>query len=300
MKILLFGKDGQVGWELQRSLSSLGQLQVFGRQEVDLEDLDGLRHCVQQNQPDIMVNAAAYTAVDKAESEPTKAYRVNAEAVGVMAEEARKLDAWLVHYSTDYVFDGEKSSPYEEDDPTCPLSVYGESKLEGEQLIRKNHAKHLIFRTSWVYAARGNNFAKTILRLAGEKDELKVVNDQYGAPTSAELIADITALALFRISRTSGEENFGGTYHLIPTGKTTWHGYAKYVIAEAQNCGIIIRVMPENIYPISTSEYHLPAKRPTNSQFATQKLVNTFGVYLPPWQTHVKRLVAELIQKETT
>lgn len=206
MKILLLGKDGQVGWELQRSLSPLGQIQSMGRKEVEMEDFDALRDCVQKNKPDIVVNAAAYTAVDKAESDADKAYKVNAEAVGVLADETRKLNAWLVHFSTDYVFNGEKSSPYEEDDPTCPLSVYGKSKLEGEQLIRKNHAKHLIFRTSWIYAARGNNFAKTMLRLAREKDELKVIADQYGAPTSAELIADVTALILLQISRSSGEE----------------------------------------------------------------------------------------------
>ncbi|MFB3100400.1 MAG: dTDP-4-dehydrorhamnose reductase, partial [Gammaproteobacteria bacterium] len=269
MKILLFGKEGQVGWELQRSLSPLGQLLAVGRQEVDMEDLDGVRHCVHQNKPDIIVNAAAYTAVDKAESEPAKAHRVNAEVVGVLADEARRQKAWLVHFSTDYVFDGEKSSPYEEDDPTCPLSVYGKSKLESEQLIRKNHTKHLIFRSSWVYALRGHNFVKTMLRLAREKDELKIVDDQHGAPTSAELIADVTALAIYRISRVSDEENFAGIYHLVAGGETSWHGFAQYVLELAQAMGVELKTRAEEVQSIPTSAYPLPARRPRNSRLNT-------------------------------
>ena len=298
MKILLFGKEGQVGWELQRSLSLQGQLRAVGLQDVDMEDPDGLRKCIHQNQPDILVNAAAYTAVDKAESEPAKAYRVNAEAVGVMAEEARKLNAWLVHFSTDYVFDGEKSSPYKEDDPVCPLSVYGKSKLEGEQLIQKHHDKHLIFRTSWVYAARGNNFAKTMLRLAGEKDELKVIADQHGAPTSAELIADVTALAIYRISRVSAEENFAGIYHLVAGGETSWHGFAQYVLELAQSMGVELKTSAEEVQSIPTSAYPLPATRPQNSRLNTSKLCKTFNINLPNWHFHVQRLVSELVIQE--
>lgn len=298
MKILLLGKDGQVGWELQRSLSPLGQIQSMGRKEVEMEDFDALRDCVQKNKPDIVVNAAAYTAVDKAESDADKAYKVNAEAVGVLADETRKLNAWLVHFSTDYVFNGEKSSPYEEDDPTCPLSVYGKSKLEGEQLIRKNHAKHLIFRTSWIYAARGNNFAKTMLRLAREKDELKVIADQYGAPTSAELIADVTALILLQISRSSGEEDFAGIYHLVAGGETSWCGFAQYVLKQVQDMGIKLKVSAEEVQSITTNDYPLSARRPNSSRLNTAKLTRTFNLILPDWQYHVQRLVSELVLQE--
>jgi len=298
MKILLFGKEGQVGWELQRSLSPLGQLLAVGRQEVDMEDLDGVRHCVQQNKPDIIVNAAAYTAVDKAESEPAKAHHVNAEAVDVLADETRKLNVWLVHFSTDYVFDGEKSSSYKEDDPVCPLSVYGKSKLEGEQLIRESTARYLIFRTSWVYAARGNNFAKTMLRLAREKDELKIIDDQHGAPTSAELIADVTALAIYRISHISTEENFAGIYHLVAGGETSWHGFAQYVLELAQSMGVELRTRAEEVQAITSEDYPLPATRPRNSRLNTSKLCEIFNINLPDWHYHVQRLVNELVTKE--
>ena len=298
MKILLFGKEGQVGWELQRSLSPLGQLIAVGRQEVDMEDLDGLSQCIHQNQPDIVVNAAAYTAVDKAESEPAKAHRVNAEAVSVLADETRKQNAWLVHFSTDYVFDGKKSSPYEENDPTCPLSVYGMSKLEGERLIRKNQTKHLIFRTGWVFAARGNNFAKTILRLAREKDELKIIADQYGAPTSAELIADVTALAIYRTNYVSAEENFAGIYHLVAGGKTSWHGFAQYVLELVQSMGVELKTRAEEVQAIASDAYPLPAKRPQNSRLSTFKLCKTFNINLPDWHYHVQRFVNEQVTKE--
>ena len=298
MKILLFGKEGQVGWELQRSLSLQGQLRAVDLQEVDLEDFDGIRHCVSQYQPDIVVNAAAYTAVDKAESEPTKAYTVNAEAVGVMTEEVRKLNAWLVHFSTDYIFDGEKASPYEEDDPVCPLSVYGKSKLKGEQLIRGSHAKHLIFRTSWVYAARGHNFAKTILRLAREKDELKIIDDQYGAPTSAELIADVVAMVLSQICRATDKGEFAGIYHLVASGETSWYGFAQYVLEQAQAMGVELKTRAEEVQSIPTSAYPLPARRPRNSRLNTSKLCKTFNINLPDWHFHVQRLVSELVIQE--
>jgi dTDP-4-dehydrorhamnose reductase len=250
---------------------------------------------VRQTQPDVIVNAAAYTAVDKAESESAKARRINAEAVGALGEEADRLDAWLVHYSTDYVFDGAKSSPYEEEDPTHPLSVYGETKLEGEQLIRQCHGKHLIFRTSWVYAARGGNFAKTMLRLAKERSELKVVADQHGAPTSAELIADVTALVLYRIDQLAGSRPaLAGTYHLVASGDTTWHGYAQHVLELAQANGAMLNAGPVAVRPIATEAYPVPAARPKNSRLNTTKLTSTFNLHLPDWRYHVQRLVDEL------
>ena len=299
MKILLLGAKGQVGWELQRSLVPLGQLKGCDRETVDLENLDKLRATIQAYSPEVIVNAAAYTAVDKAESEPDKAHRINAEAVGLLATETKNLDAWLIHYSTDYVFDGSKPTAYKEDDEPNPQSVYGRTKLDGEKAIRESGCNHLVFRTSWVYAARGSNFAKTMLRLAGERDELKVVGDQIGTPTSAELIADITALCLYRIIH---EREFGGeiigTYHLSPSGETNWCDYARYVIAQALKCGVSLRCEPDDIQPITTSEYPVPAKRPANSRLDTKKLEDTFGVYLPTWQDQVERLITELVMKD--
>ncbi|MDQ9170132.1 dTDP-4-dehydrorhamnose reductase [Oxalobacteraceae bacterium R-40] len=294
MKILLLGKDGQVGWELQRALSPLGELVALGRQQADLEDLDGLRKVVQSIEPNIIVNAAAYTAVDKAESEPEKAHKINAQAVGILAEEAKRLNAWLVHYSTDYVFDGEKASSYMEDDEPNPLSVYGKTKLAGEQLIRQSGAKYLIFRTSWVFAARGGNFAKTMLRLAKEREQLKVVADQHGAPTSAELIADVTALALHRVVTQAAEENYSGTYHLAASGQTTWHGYARYVVEQALACNTPLKTTVDSVLPIATEDYPLPAKRPSNSRLDTSKLSSVFHLQLPDWRHHVQRMLEEL------
>jgi len=294
MKILLLGKDGQVGWELQRSLAPLGELLAFGRGEADLENLDGLRHLVVHHRPDVIVNAAAYTAVDKAESEPDKARAINALAVGVLARLADAGGAWLIHYSTDYVFDGGKPAPYLEDDTTGPLSVYGSTKLEGEQLIRQSAVRHLIFRTSWVYAARGGNFPKTMLRLARDKESLSVVDDQHGAPTSAALIADVTALALYRIGQVPDADRLAGTYHLAAGGTTSWCGYAKYVLELAHAAGGKLKAGPNEVQPISTEAYPLPAKRPKNSRLDTTKLASAFGLRLPHWQYHVRRLVEEL------
>jgi len=294
LKILLLGANGQVGWELQRSLAPLGQLLACDRDCADLDNFDQLRTTIREYSPDIIVNAAAYTAVDQAESEPDKAQRINAEAVGLIATETKRLGAWLVHYSTDYVFDGSKATAYTETDLPNPVSVYGQSKLAGEEAIRDSSCDHLIFRTSWVYAARGSNFAKTMLRLASQRDELKVVSDQIGAPTSAELIADVTALCLNRIlvDQPFGEQA-GGTYHLSPGGETNWHEYAQYVISEALQAGFTLNARPEQIHPIATSEYPLPARRPANSRLDTTKLINMFKIYLPHWQYHVKRLVSE-------
>lgn len=297
MRILLLGKAGQVGWELQRSLATVGDLIVSDQQELDLEKPDDVRRWVRRYEPDVIVNAAAYTAVDQAESEPERAQRVNAEAVGLLAEEADRLDAWLVHYSTDYVFDGEKTAPYEEDDPAHPLSVYGRTKFEGEERIRARHAKHFIFRTSWVYAARGHNFVKTILRLAREKEQLNVVADQHGAPTSAELIADITALALHRIGQPERPPGLAGTYHLVAQGETSWHGYAQYVLSVAKECGVSLKAGAEDVHPIPTGAYPLPAKRPRNSRLNPAKLIRTFGVHLPDWQNPVRRVIQEVAER---
>lgn len=297
MKIILFGKDGQVGWELQRALAPLGELVALGEQQADFEDLQHIRQLVRQMHPDVIVNAAAYTAVDKAEADPAKAQRINADAVGVLAEEAHRLNAWIVHYSTDYVFDGEKTSPYTEEDTPRPLSMYGKTKLEGDQLIAHSQANHLIFRTSWVYAARGSNFAKTMLRLAQDREQLKVIADQHGAPTSAELIADVTALALHRIAIAEKPPNtFSGTYNLVASGHTTWHGYAQYVLELARDRAQQLKAGPAQVLPIKTSDYPLPAARPKNSRLDTTKLCTTFNLQLPDWRYHVQRLMDELTQ----
>lgn len=299
MKILLFGKDGQVGWELRRALAPLGEIVLAGRLQADLDQPHLLRSFLRQVRPEVIVNAAAYTEVDKAESEPEKARRINAQSVGVMAEEAARLNAWLVHYSTDYVFDGEKSSPYREEDPTNPLSVYGKTKLEGERLIQELNARHMIFRTSWVYSVHGRNFAKTMLRLAKEEEELKVVMDQQGAPTSAELIADVTAHAIYRLfTNTPKAQMLAGMYHLAANGETTWHGYAQYLLELAHAKGSFLKAGPDAVRSIPASAYALPAVRPANSRLDTTKLVKTFNLHLPDWRYHVQRLVDELFAKE--
>lgn len=295
MKILLLGSNGQVGWELQRSLAPLGQLVICDRSLADFEAPQALRELAEREQPDIIVNAAAYTAVDKAETDVARARTVNAESVAVLAQAAQTLGAWLVHYSTDYVFAGDKTTPYLENDLTAPLNVYGQTKLEGEEAIRASDCRHLIFRTSWVYAARGGNFAKTMLRLAGERDELRVVADQVGAPTSAELIADVTTMALRQIAvDPSRADSVSGTYHLVASGETSWHGYAQYIIAEATRLGMDVRVTPDDIYPISAAEYPVPAQRPANSRLDNQKLQQVFGLQLPRWEFHAKRMLIEL------
>ncbi|OBY92649.1 dTDP-4-dehydrorhamnose reductase [Pseudomonas sp. AU11447] len=297
-KILLLGANGQVGWELQRALSPLAQLVVCDRNKADLGDLPGLEQLIAAEGADVIVNAGAYTAVDKAESDAENARQVNADAVGVMARAAREANAWLVHYSTDYVFDGSGDTPFDEDAQTGPLGVYGQTKLEGEIAIRESGCRHLIFRTSWVYATRGANFAKTMLRLAKERDELRVIADQFGAPTSAELIADITALALQRLVHDSELiACASGTYHLVASGETSWHGYAQFVIGEAIRLGIDLRATPEHVAPIATSEYPLPAKRPANSRLANDKLQRTFDVRLPHWEYHAQRMIRELVDQ---
>ena len=298
MKILLLGKNGQVGWELQRSLAPLGELIALGHDTNehcgDLTDLQGLAKTVRTIAPDVIVNAAAHTAVDKAESEQELARTINALAPGVLAQEAKRTNVWLIHYSTDYVFDGSGKKPWLENDATAPLNVYGATKLEGEQLIQQSGCRHLIFRTSWVYGARGGNFAKTMLRLARERDSLSVIDDQKGVPTGADLLADITAHAI-RTAQQRAEVS--GLYHLVAAGETSWHGYASFVIDYARRAGIVIKVAPDAIKPVPTSAFPTPANRPHNSRMDTGKLQNTFELCLPAWQTGVERMLGEVLEK---
>lgn len=298
MKILLLGKNGQVGWALQRSLAPLGELVALDAQSQihcgDLSNLAGLAQTVRDVAPDVIVNAAAYTAVDKAESEPVLAHAINALAPGVLAQEAKRCGAWLVHYSTDYVFDGSGKQAWLEDDASAPLSVYGASKLAGEQAIMAAACQHLIFRTSWVYGARGNNFVKTMLKLAQERDSLKVVNDQIGAPTGADLLADVTAHA---ISTALQQPNVSGLYHLVASGETSWHEYATLVIEYARQAGLPIKVVQTAIHAVPSSEFATVAKRPLNSRLNTSKLQQTFNLHLPNWQTGVTRMLDEYLQK---
>jgi len=288
MKLLLFGKSGQVGWELQRALALLGELVAFGSDGADFTRPDALADIVRRVRPDVIVNAAAHTAVDKAESEPERAQAINADAPGVLAREAGALGACLVHYSSDYVFDGSGSTPRDESAPTAPLSAYGRSKLAGEERIRASGCKHLILRTSWVYGARGGNFARTMLRLAGERERLTVIDDQIGAPTGAELLADITAHALRRLRE---RPELAGTYHAAAAGETSWHGYASFVIDWARANALPLKV--QAVDPIPTSAYPTPARRPLNSRLDTRKLRECFDLVLPPWQTGVERMLTE-------
>jgi len=291
-RFLLFGADGQVGWELRRSLSLLGEVVPVDRARVDLQDERAIRSIIDEVRPEAIINAAAYTAVDKAESEPDLAQAINARAPAVMAEAARGLGIPLVHYSTDYVYDGRKQGAYVEGDATGPLSVYGATKLAGDEAITASGCRHLILRTTWVYAARGHNFIKTILRLAGERDALRIVADQVGAPTSAELIADVTAIALRKLL---GGEHDGGLYHCAAAGQTSWHGYARYIVEQAVACGMDLKATPEAIEPIPTSAYPVPAARPANSVLDCRRLESDFHLALPDWQVHVARTIEELI-----
>jgi dTDP-4-dehydrorhamnose reductase len=298
MKILLLGKNGQVGWELQRSLAPLGEVLALDRQSTthcgDLSQPERLAQTVREWRPDVIVNAAAHTAVDKAESEPDVARCLNATAPAALAQAAAEVGAWLVHYSTDYVFNGQGDLPWQEGDATGPLSVYGQTKLEGEQAIAASGCKHLIFRTSWVYAARGGNFAKTMLRLAAERERLTVINDQHGAPTGADLIADVTAHAIRQVMANSAP-TLAGIYHLVASGETTWHGYASHVIAQARNIQPELGLKVSDIAPVPTSAFPTPAQRPLNSRLSTHKLQQAFGLVLPPWQQGVNRMLAEIL-----
>lgn len=299
MKILLFGKNGQVGWELQRSLAPLGEVVAldFDSRELcgDFGNPDGLAQTVRAVAPDVIVNAAAHTAVDKAESEPELVRTLNALAPAALAQEAAKSGALLVHYSTDYVFDGSGNKPWVETDVTGPLSVYGATKLESEQLIRQSGCKHLIFRTSWVYAARGGNFAKTMLRLAAERDSMSVINDQIGAPTGADLLADITA---HTIRTTMRQPELCGLYHLVAGGETSWHGYANLVLETARSKGVPLKVTPDAIKAVPTSDFRTAAKRPLNSRLDCGKLKKTFDLNIPDWQAGVVRMLTEILEKQ--
>jgi len=294
MRILLFGKGGQVGWELQRSLAPLGELVALAHDNAELHadfsKPDALAATVDAIRPDVIVNAAAHTAVDKAESEPDLARALNATSPGVIAVAARRVGALMVHYSTDYVFDGSGERPWQEDDATAPLSVYGRTKLEGEQLVAAHCARHLIFRTSWVYAARGANFAKTMLRLAKERERLTVIDDQFGAPTGAELLADVTAHAICETLRDPAK---AGLYHLVAGGETSWNGYARFVLQQAQAAGVELKAGPQNVEAVPTSAFPTPARRPANSRLDTRKLQLAFGLRLPEWRAGVARMLHE-------
>ena len=296
MKILLLGKNGQVGWELQRALGVLGEVVALdfdspGPLTADFSNPESLAATVRAVSPQIIVNAAAHTAVDKAESEPEVARALNATSPAVLAREAAASGAWLMHYSTDYVFDGSGSTPWAEDSPTGPLSVYGATKLEGEQAIRASGCRHLIFRTSWVYAARGGNFAKTMLKLAKERDRLTVIDDQIGSPTGADLLADLTGHAL---RAALVRPDLAGTYHAVASGETSWHGYARHVIEFARAAGQNVLVAPDAVVAVPTSAFPTPAKRPGNSRMNTAKLRERFGLALPSWQAGVDRMLAEV------
>jgi dTDP-4-dehydrorhamnose reductase len=297
MKLLILGRDGQVGTALTQLLAPLGTIVALGRDGADLAQPDALARVVDREQPDVIVNAGAYTAVDKAESEPELARLVNAEGPGALARAAAELDAWLIHYSTDYVFDGEKSEPYVEDDATAPRNVYGVTKRAGELAIGEAGSKHLIFRTSWVHAPGRNNFIAKILSLAQSRDELKVIDDQIGAPTSARLIAEVTARAIERIGH--DRPLASGIYHLAAAGETSWHGYASYVIGEALRRGVPLKVALERVLPVPSTAFPSPAKRPHNSRLSTHKLRNALGIDLPDWQADVLGTLDTLVPETT-
>lgn len=295
LKILLFGKDGQLGWELQRSLAPLGEVIALGARgeawPTDFNDPESLVEAVRAVRPDAVVNAAAFTAVDRAESDTQAAHRINALAPGVLAREARGCGALMVHYSSDYVFDGSGQRPWREADPTGPLNAYGHSKLAGEMAVRAQSPHHLVLRTSWVHSPRGANFARTLLRLAQERDAIQVVDDQFGAPTGADLIADVTAHAL---RQALADRRLCGTYHLAAAGETSWHGYASFLLERAQAAGWPLRCAPGQVQAIAASAYPAAAQRPANSRLDTARLRQAFGVHLPHWRQGVERMLFEM------
>jgi dTDP-4-dehydrorhamnose reductase len=295
MKILLTGKNGQLGFELQRALAPLGEVIAVGSQDCDLADAETLRALVRRVAPDVIVNPAAYTAVDKAESDAATARAVNAAAPAILGEEGARLGALVLHYSTDYVFDGTKQGAYTEADPPAPQSVYGRTKLEGEQGLAAANPRHLILRTSWVVGAHGGNFAKTMLRLAGEREKLTVVADQFGAPTPAALLADLSA-HLVREHARAGDAGFPyGTYHVAASGETSWHGYAQFVIGEALAAGKVLKATVDAVAPLATEQYPTPARRPLNSRLDTSRFRTTFGLRLPPWQEGVRHVLRQIL-----
>lgn len=296
MKIVLFGKGGQVGWELQRSLSVMGTVVALEAASTDycgdLTQLQGIADTLHQLRPGVIVNAAAHTAVDKAEGEPELARTINALAPEVMAGYAQLAGALLVHYSTDYVFDGRGQQPWQESDAPAPLNVYGRTKLEGEQLIQASACQHLVFRTSWVYGARGGNFARTMLRLAQAQERLTVINDQFGAPTGADLLADVSAHAIRQVLQRPQD---AGLYHVAAGGETSWHGYAKHVLARASLTSIARELVAKEVLPVASSAFPTLARRPHNSRLDTTRLHNVFGLNLPPWEQGINRMLAEIL-----
>ena len=293
MKILLTGSNGQVGFELQKKLSLLGEVIATDREELDLTDPDAITQFIDQTKPDIIINPAAYTAVDKAESEHDLAYQINVKAPEVLASMARQLNIPLVHFSTDYVFDGLKKSAYVETDLTNPQSVYGKTKYEGEEKVR-THAKHIILRTSWVFGSHGNNFLKTMLRLFKEKESLNIVADQWGAPASASMLSDVTSKIVNTIIKNKNFNDYG-TYHVTSDGETNWQQYASLISSELIKLNVKIKCGSDQIRPIVTSEYPTPAKRPLNSRLNTNKLKKTFVLELPHWESEVKKVLRENI-----
>lgn len=296
MKIALFGRVGQVGGELVPRLTGCGELVAYDAEGANFERPADVAALVRAVRPDVVVNAAAYTAVDRAETEAARARIVNAETVAALAKEIRRLGALLVHYSTDYVFDGTKAGAYVEGDAPAPLSVYGRTKLDGEQAIAGSGCRHWIFRTSWVYAARGHNFVRTMLKLARERDALEVVDDQVGAPTPAALIADVTATFVRRLGNAPSLAD--GIYHLTPHGETSWCGFARMILATARDLGFSLRCPPERVAAISTTEFPLPARRPLNSRLCTAKLEKMLGEKLPAWQDGVLAVVKAILAQE--
>ena len=294
MRILLTGKNGQVGFELQRALAPLGEVVAVDRAQCDLADVASIRAMVREIRPQLIVNPAAYTAVDRAERERDRAMAINATVPGVLGEEAARIGACVVHFSTDYVFDGRQMEAYRESDTANPLNVYGLSKLAGEQALAASGAVSLVLRTSWVVGAHGDNFAKTILRLAAERNVLSVVSDQIGAPTSAALIADVTAQLIGRLHREGSDGFPAGLYHLTADGATNWHDYAVYVVEAARSAGLKTMLAPENIRAISTAEYPQLAPRPANSRLSTEKIRRTFGLTLPKWQFGLDHLLTQI------
>lgn len=298
MKILLLGKNGQLGWELQRSLAPLGDVIAIDREQGgDLAHTEALVTLAQRIAPQVIVNAAAYTAVDKAESEPDRVMQINAAAPTALASVAKDMGALLVHYSSDYVFDGSGAHSREEGAPRSALSVYGHSKVAAEVGIESVGCHHLILRTSWVYGARGGNFAKTMLRLASQREQLQVIDDQMGAPTGADLLADLSA---HMIRATVQRPELGGLYHAVASGHTSWHGYACHVIDFARSHGLALKVSKDQVQAIPTAQYPTPAKRPLNSRLSTTKLQQTFGLTLPPWQQGVERMLLEILPTLTS
>ena len=294
MRVLLFGKNGQVGWELDRSLQPLGEIIALDREDADFSNPDDLRNVVRKSNPDIIVNAVAYTAVDKAESDVGVATSINSLAPGILAEEAMAIDALLIHYSTDYVFDGEKSEPYTEEDIPNPINVYGRTKLAGERAIQSSGCKYLIFRTSWVYASRGHNFLLTILKLAEEREDLSIVADQIGAPTSARLIADTTILCIQQSIKERVAGAFSsGLYHLTASGETSWHGFTQEIVSLARS-SLSMSLTLKELKAIPTADYPTPAKRPMNSQLSLTKLESIFAVKMPNWKAALARCVSEI------